>query len=570
MTDQYADQYADQHTDQYADTILTGGRVKTSSGWAEALTVRGGIIEVVGGREAALRRCGPGTRVIDLDGATVLPGLHDVHVHPIYAGIRERRCKVPQGSTLADTLRIVAEHASRAAPGAWVLGGQWDTFALGAVPDRTMLDAVVPDRPVLLEDTSGHSSWANSAALRLAGIGPGTPDPPGGVFERDAAGNPSGIQRETAADLLALSAPKPADEEVEAALEWSLGEMLSYGITSFTEAAVGFTAGPRAELRAYTGLAARGAVKQRVRLCLVWSPVDPLCEEVIANRNRYASRRVAPDCVKIFLDGVPTDSHTAAMIEPYENTVAGRDDEARRHGLLAIAPAVLDRAVTRFDRMGITVKFHAAGDAAVRAALGAVEAAREANGPGPCMHNVGHCTFVAKADIARAARIGATFEVSPYLWQPSPICSDIAAAVGPAAIERVWPVREMLEGRTLVVPGSDWCVVPSVNPWSAIETLVTRQRPGGGAESFGPSQAITLDQAFDLFTVNSARQEGMAHRVGRIEPGMLADVVVVDRNPFEVPITQVHATGVKMTFVEGELVFDADADSGRGAAERPS
>ncbi|MCX4671328.1 amidohydrolase [Streptomyces sp. NBC_01381] len=546
-------------TDQYADTVLVGGHVKTSSGWAEGLAVRAGVIEVVGGREEVLRRRGPDTRVMELAGDTVLPGLHDLHVHPIYAGIRERRCKVPQGSNLADTLRIVAAHVSRAAPGAWVLGGQWDTSALGALPDRTVLDAVAPHHPVLLEDTSGHSSWANSAALRAAGIGPGTPDPPGGVFERDLAGRPSGIQRETAADLLAASAPKPADEEVEAALEWALGEMLSYGITSFTEAAVGFTAGPRAELLAYTRLAARGAVRQRVRLSLVWSPNDPACEEVIATRNLCASGHITPDCVKIFLDGVPTDSRTAAMIEPYTATGEGRDDEAGRHGVLAIAPAVLDQAVTRFDRMGITVKFHAAGDAAVRAALDAIEAARAANGHGPCMHNVGHCTFVTKTDIERAAQIGATFEVSPYLWQPSPICSDIATAVGPQAVERVWPVREMLEAHALVVPGSDWCVVPSVNPWSAIETLVTRQRPGGSLDSFGASQAITLEQAFDLFTVNSARQEGMAHRVGRIEPGMLADVIVVGQNPFAVPVTQVHATEVKMTFVEGELGFDAGA-----------
>ncbi|MGW6269089.1 amidohydrolase [Streptomyces sp. NPDC055060] len=542
-------------TDQYADMILVGGHVRASSGWADGLTVRAGVIEVVGDREEVLRRRGPGTRVRELGGDTVLPGLHDLHVHPIYAGVRERRCKVPQGSTLAATLRIVAAHVSRAAPGAWVLGGQWDTSALGVTPDRTLLDAVAPRNPVLLEDTSGHSSWANSAALAAAGIGPGTPDPAGGVFERDTAGRPSGIQRETAADLLAASAPRPTDEEVEAALRWALGEMLSHGITSFTEAAVGFTAGPRAELRAYTRLAAAGAVKQRVRLCLVWSPADPTSDDVIAARNLHASGHVAPDCVKIFLDGVPTDSHTAAMIEPYQDTAEGRDDDVRRHGMLAIPPAVLDRAVTRFDRMGLTVKFHAAGDAAVRAALDAVEAARAANGHGPCMHNVGHCTFVAKTDIERAARIGATFEVSPYLWRPSPICSDIATAVGPAAVERAWPVREMLDGGALVVAGSDWCVVPSVDPWSAIETLVTRQEPGGGGDRFGASQAITLEEAFDLFTVNSARQEHLAHRVGRIEPGMLADLVVVDQNPFDVPITQVHRTGVRATFVEGEPVW---------------
>lgn len=549
-------------TDQYADTILVGGHIRTVHGRAEGLAVRAGVIETVGSGAEILERRGPHTRVVDLAGGTVLPGLHDLHVHPIYAGVRERRCKVPQGSSLEQTLSIVAEHVARAAPGAWVLGGQWDASALGVSPDRTMLDAIAPDHPVLLEDTSGHSSWVNSAALRAAGIGPGTPDPPGGIFERDTVGRPTGVQRETAADLLAASAPKPADEEVEAALEWALGEMLSYGITSFTEAAVGFTAGPRSELRAYTRLAARGAVKQRVRLSLVWSPYDPGCDELIAMRNLYAGARLAPDCVKIFLDGVPTDSHTAAMIEPYADTVEGRGDEAGRHGMLAIAQPVLNEAVTRFDRTGITVKFHAAGDAAVRAALDAIEAARSANGPGPCMHNVGHCTFVTESDIGRAARIGATFEVSPYLWRPSPICADIAAAVGPAAIRRVWPVREMLQGGALVVAGSDWCVVPSVNPWSAIETLVTRQEPGGGAASFGPDQAITLEQAFDLFTVNSARQEGMAHRVGRIEPGMHADVVVVDQDPFDVPITQVHATEVRMTFVEGEMVYDAEGQRG--------
>ncbi|MFJ2738386.1 amidohydrolase [Streptomyces sp. NPDC087440] len=551
------DPTTDTRTDPYADTILTGGNVRTPTGPAEALAVRGGVIDAVGSSADILRRRGPRTRVFELAGATVLPGLHDLHVHPIYAGVRERRCKVPQGSDLATTLCIVAEHVARAAPGGWVLGGQWDAYALGTTPHRDQLDAIAPDHPVLLEDTSGHSSWANSAALRAAGIGPGTPDPVGGIFERDPEGRPTGVQRETAAELLAGFAPRASDEAVEEALAWALGEMLSYGITSFTEAAVGFTAGPRAELRAYTRLAERGGVKQRVRLCLVWSPHDPSCEEVIARRNHYASHRLTPDCVKVFLDGVPTDSHTAAMLAPYRDTVAGRDPEFSRYGMLAVAPPVLNHLVTRLDRSGITVKFHAAGDAAVRAALDAIEAARKANGPSPHMHNVGHCTFVAASDIARAARIGATFEVSPYLWRPSPICSDIAAAVGPEYVERAWPVRDLLDSGALVVAGSDWCVVPSVNPWAAIESLVTRQEPGGSADTFGASQAVPLDRAFDLFTVNAARQEGMADRVGRIEAGMLADVIAVDRDPFAIPITEVHATQVQLTFVEGELVYRA-------------
>jgi predicted amidohydrolase YtcJ len=263
------------------------------------------------------------------------------------------------------------------------------------------------------------------------------------------------------------------------------------------------------------------------------------------------------DCIKIFLDGVPTDSHTAAMLEPYAGAVPGRTDEASRYGLLQVKQDVLDAAVTRFDRLGLTVKFHAAGDAAVRAGLTAIAAARKTNGFSPQMHNVGHCTFVAKEDIARARSFGATFEVSPYLWGPTPINDDITVAVGPDTIKRVWPVREMLDAGALVVPGSDWSVVPSVNPWIGIETLVTREKPGGSADSFGKAEAITVDEAFKLFTENSAKQEGVGSLVGRIEPGMLADIIVVDRNPFAIPVTDIHATQVKMTFIAGEKVFEA-------------
>jgi len=224
---------------------------------------------------------------------------------------------------------------------------------------------------------------------------------------------------------------------------------------------------------------------------------------------------------------------------------------------LLVKQGVLDAAVTRFDRMGLTVKFHAAGDAAVRAGLSAIAAARNSNGFSGLMHNVGHCTFVSPEDVARARGIGATFEVSPYLWSPSPISDDIASAVGPEVIKRVWPVRELIESGALVVPGSDWSVVPSVNPWIGMETLVTREVPGGGDRSFGKVEAISLPQAMDLFTANAARQERMSNRVGAIEIGMLADVIVVEQDPYAVPVTKVHDTKVRMTFIAGEKVYDS-------------
>jgi predicted amidohydrolase YtcJ len=339
------------------------------------------------------------------------------------------------------------------------------------------------------------------------------------------------VREDAAINLVKQHVPPPSAEAVRAALQWSLQEMLSQGVTSFTEAAVGFPAGADKELDAYTALADAGMLKQRVRLCLTWEPGSEATESVIARRNAYARERITPDCVKIFLDGVPTDSHTAAMVEPYAGRIAGRADAASRNGLLLVKQAVLDAAVTRFDRLGLTVKFHAAGDAAVRAGLDAIAAARRASGFSGHLHNVGHCTFVTRPDIARARAIAATFEVSPYLWGPSPINDSIAAAIGDTRMERVWPVREMLDAGALVVAGSDWAVVPSVNPWIAIEQLVTRERPGGSADAYGRGEAITLPEALALFTTNAARpitaerrhRARHARRSHRPRPGSLCD-----------------------------------------------
>src|SRR5882762_9542577 len=207
------------------------------------------------------------------------------------------------------------------------------------------------------------------------------------------------------------------------------------------------------------------------------------------------------------------------MLEPYHGAVQGRSDEASRKGMLLVKQDVLDEAVARFDRLALTVKFHAAGDAAVRAGLNAIEAARKANGFSGVLHDVGHCTFVAKGDIRRARAIGATFEVSPYLWGPSPINDSITQAVGPELIKRVWPIREMIDAGAQVVPGSDWSVVPSVNPWIAVESLITRERPGGSADSFGKSEAISRKEAIDLFTVNAARHLHMEGKLGQVAVG---------------------------------------------------
>jgi len=541
-----------------ADLILTNGDIVTPKGSVQAMAVERGVIIALGDASDVDKYKIGSTKVIDLKGATVLPGLHDMHVHPMGAGLAQLQCRFPQGSSLATVQKTLEACVKDRAKGEWITGGQWDATSIGSPPDRAMLDKVAPDNPVVLTDISGHSAWANTRALEVAGITAKTPNPPGGIIERDATGQPTGVFREAGANMVRGKVPPATPAQNVKALKWALDKMLSYGITSLTDAAVG-----ESNMVAYDELSKEGQLKQRVVGCIMWRPSaltgdSPVFETAIQRRNLYATDRFSPSCIKIFLDGVPTDGHTAAMLDPYAD--AKDPNGPRAKGLLMMPQNVLNAAVTRFDAEGLTVKFHAAGDAAVREALNAIEAARKANGPSGNLHDPGHNSFVKMSDIKRGRALAATFEMSPYIWYPNPIIPDIAKAIGPERMKRWIPVKDAIDAGALVVPGSDWSVVPSVDPWLAIETLVTRQKPGGGGEVLGAQERITLKQAMDMFTVNSAILMKHRNLVGTIEPGMLADVVVTDRDPYKIPVTDIHNTKVKMTIINGEIVYKASND----------
>lgn len=537
------------------DLILTNAAVYTPEGWREAVAIDGAVITAVGTAAEIARLRGPTTRVVDLAGATLLPGLHDMHVHSYFAGMEQFQCRFEYGAAPPAMLARVRECVAGARPGEWIEGGNWAgaAFAPGQ-QTRAALDAVAPDNPVMLNDEAHHSLWVNSRALALAGITRATAAPAGGVIERDAQGEPTGVLRETATQLVQKAVPLPSDEARRRAVVLSSTQMLAYGITSYTEASV------RANnLATLSSLSRDGLLKQHVRGCIVWAPGNAEAERYLAERARWATPRFATDCVKLFLDGVPTESHTAAMLEPYQPP-RGRARDAHDRGLLMIPQATLDAAVARFDRMGLHVKFHAVGDAAVRSALDAIAHARAVNGWGGPMHEIGHSTFVAPRDVPRARELQAAWEFSPYIWYPTPMVSvDVHDAVGDARMARFIPIRDALASGALVVAGSDWSVVPSVNPWAAMETMVTRAKPGGGADTVAPGQRITREQAFALFTVNAARLMGRRDRVGSIEPGMRADLVVTERNPLQVPIAELHATRVLATWIDGQQVYDASA-----------
>lgn len=542
-----------------ADTVLKGGEIYTPEGWVEAVAIRDGVIIAAGSESDTSAFKNDSTEIIDLKGMAVLPGLHDMHVHPMGAGLNRQQCLFPQGSSREQLLAAVKSCAGQRSAGEWIVGGQWDATSFGSEPmHRIMLDEVAPDNPVSLVDISGHSIWVNSRALTLAGITRESANPPGGIIERDEEGLPNGVLRESASGLVRRLIPPPDAEQSMQALKWSIDQMLSFGITSFTDAGVNGST-----MQTYADLADRGLLKQRVRGCmmmfgLAFGGSNRGTPPYITHRNLYTRDRFTPDCIKLALDGVPTDGHTAAMVEPYENT--DHLNEAEAKGILMIPQQRLNAIVTDADARGLLVKMHAAGDGAVRAGLDAIAAARKANGFSGRLHDVAHNSFVQMDDIARARQLAATFEMSPYIWYPNPIIPDVKKAIGEERMQRWIPIKDAIDAGALVVPGSDWPVVPFVNPWTAIETLVTRQQPGGGGEALGAAERITLKQAIDMFTVNAARQMGHRDRIGTIETGMLADLIVLDRNPFKIPITEVHQTQVKMVLIGGEVVYRSETN----------
>lgn len=541
------------------DLIMINGQIKTPSAWVEAIAIDDGIIKALGDSKTINAMAGKNTEVIRLQGATVLPGLHDMHVHPLFAGIEQYSCVLKHGASPAEIAASVKGCAEELQPGEWLLGGNW----VGAVfkpgqQNKEFLDDLAPDNPVVLTDEAHHSLWINSMALQLAGITDDTPNPAGGIIERDSSGEANGLLRETAAGLVQRLVPPPSEQRKRDAIILASNQMLSFGITSYLSATV-----RSHNIGTLSALSKQGLVKQRVRGCIVWVPgIDGspvMGEELIEIRHTYTQERFSPDCVKVFIDGVPTESHTAAMLEPYADTDRPGSHNRPEKGLLLIPQNVLNKAVTDFDRQGLHIKFHAAGNAAVRSAIDAVAKAREMNGMGGAMHHVGHNSFVDMADIPRVRDLQMSWEFSPYIWYPTPITADIEAAVGKQLMKRFIPIKDAVDTGALVVVGSDWSVIPSVNPWLAIETMVTRKQSGAGKQSLNKQQAISLEQAFRILTHNGARLMGHSDQVGSIEVGMQADIIVTERNPFEVPITEVHSTKVKMTFIEGEKVFDANS-----------
>lgn len=550
--------------DRSADLVFTNGRVYTldrKRPWASAVAVKGGRIVAVGEAADVDALTGSSTRVVDLKGAMMMPGIVDVHAHLMMGGQAELfELRFPPTASFETLIARVGEAAVRAPEGSWIIGGQWGSDLLpklNRLEALAALDRASSGRPVMLRDDTYHNRWVNSQALALAGLSASSPDPEKGSIGRDAAtGALTGMMIESAAGIVERTVAQSGhytEEMDRAAMARSIATLNSYGVTAFLDAAA-----MQPILAALKGLDDRGELT-------AWSvsampAVEPSFmfgiagDELIALREKYRGAHARPDFVKIFLDGVP-GARTAAFHEPYtKDPVLGC---CFRGSTIVTVPELI-RWIGKCEKLGIGVKIHCAGDAAVSQALDAIDVVRSFNGPTKLKHHIAHASYIAPADIVRFAELGVVADLSPFLWYPTSFLEGHKQTMGEARALRFWPNRDLLAAGALLAGGSDWPVMPNPDPWDGIEGLVTRRNPSGefpGA-SLWPEQAIDVATALEIFTINSARAIGLADTVGSIEIGKSADLIVLDRNVLETPADDLADTKVLTTYFEGRVVYE--------------
>lgn len=534
-----------------ADTVFRNGRIYTvdaSRSWAEAVAISDGRISYVGSNDGANRHTGPNTTVVDLGGHLMLPAFQDVHIHPISGGLEALACDLNGLFSLAEYRSRIAEYAAANPDLPWILGGGWSTavFGPGAKASRTILDELVADRPVFLESLDGHSGWANSKALEIAGITKDTPDPPDGIIDRDpGTGEPVGSLQEDAMDLVEEHIPPPSLESRLAALRYAQDMLHGFGITSITAASV-----TPERLEAYEALDARGELRLRVVTSLKWDN-DRGVEQIDdfgAQRTKYTKGNVRASTVKIFQDGV-LENFTAAMLEPY-------DIPSRSRGIPMVDSELLKRAVTELDARDFQVHFHAIGDAAIRQSLDAVEEALTENGRRGNRHHIAHAQVIHPDDVPRFAELEVIANFQPlWAYADSYILELNLPFIGEERTNWMYPIRSVQEAGGIVAFGSDWSV-SSANPFMGMATAITRlSQFGETAVEFTPWERIDMASAIAAYTINAAFVNKQEDDTGSIETGKLADLIVLDRNLFEIDPAAISETKVLLTLFGGEPVY---------------
>lgn len=552
--------------DPPADLILLHGKIHTEDAThsvAQALAIRGNEIVAVGTDQVVSALKGPKTQTIDLAGRVVLPGIIDAHIHPAESAQDLGKC------SLEDKMLAPAEIKAKVAV---CLQQQPVDHTLwfevvqvnpsGVTLTLQDLDAMLADRPMLLNGSDGHTVWANSAALQAARISAATQDPAGGRIEHDPSGNPTGTLRDVAAEIVLGAKPTPSLDFEASQLDKAFDAMRAIGITSVQDADT-----DDHRMQIYQRLYAAHRLNMRVRATFglkdTHRSADALIGEAIKFRAKWAidPAFLRADAVKIFADGVVEyPSQTAALLEPYLDA-AGHPTNNR--GPTYFTQDQLNRIVSAADAAGFTVHIHAIGDRAVRSALNAFADARRRNGMRDSRDQIAHLELVDPADFPRFKELGviANFQL---LWaERDPyIAKATLPYLGPERSRYLFPARSLRDAGALLVGGSDWGV-STFNPFEAMEHAVTRCQ-ARGQEPLLPEQSIGLQDVVDAYTINAAFALKQEHTTGSLEPGKRGDFIVLDRDIFAIDPFDLHDTRVLATYLDGREVYSVRAKRASG------
>jgi predicted amidohydrolase YtcJ len=533
------------------DLLLINGHFYDDGRWlpgVDAMTIRDGCILAMG---SDLTSSG---LVVDLEGAWVLPGFHDAHVHPVQAGLEMNACDLSSGDTVEDYVATIAAHAASHPDAAWILGGGWSMHAFtGGVPDAAPLDRIVPHRPVFLPNRDHHSAWVNTTALRLAGIDTTTPDPADGRIERDAHGVPTGALHEGAMELVRALIPPASRPEQRDALLTAQAHLHSLGVVGWQDALVGDGLGMADSLDTYLDAVGDGSLTAKVVGALWWDRRrgEEQIDELVARRARAADAGFDAGSVKIMQDGV-CETFTAAVIAPYLDE---HGHETSNRGLSFIEAPDLARYVQRLDALDFQVHVHALGDRAVRDSLDAIEHAVAVNGARGNRHHLAHVQIVHPDDVPRFAALDVTANVQA-LWA----CLDEQMVdltlpfLAEGSRRQQYVFRSLADAGAELVCGSDW-PVSSADPLEAVHVAVNRTAPGSTLAPLLGDEGIPIGAAIDAYTRGSAVINRLGASSGRLAIGMAADLAVLDRDVLALPAGEIASARVVATYVDGTRVF---------------
>lgn len=548
-----------QSDDDHASFVFRNGPIYTVAGpnlWAKGLAVKGNIIAYVGDEAGAMALAGPNTRVIDLNGRLLMPGFVEGHIHPLLGSFLTAGVDL-QVPTRADALAAIAKYAAEHPDGP-VRGFGWrvDMFGAGG-PNRADLDKILPDRPGFFFAIDAHSLWANGKALEIAGVNRDTPDPVPGFsyYQRDTNGYPTGYVLEVNAELAIVDAVDPISRQaMQNLLESWLPKATAAGITTIFDAGVPPVGDDQAALLdLYTQVEQKGALPFRVVASYMVNspPIEGAAQKLIDMRTRVSSELVHPNVIKIIGDGTQ-GGYTAWLLEPY----ADKPDSA---GGSPFTERQWHQLIQEIDAAGFDVHVHACGDRTTRTALDAIQQAIAHNAPRDRRHSIAHLVYVTDSDNARFANLGVIAQFSANWLSADPdTMTNMAARYGKPRQHLLYRPQAVLKSGGRISLGTDWPAAgyfSTYKPLDSIQIGVTRQLVGqpDGPVLVPADQKLSVAEAVHANTLGAAYQIRLDDKVGSLDTGKLADLIILDKNIFETDARDIHTAKVAMTMMNGQI-----------------